>query len=79
MLNPEVVVLDTFLGLATVAVVEGRQTRSYGPCHTRPTHVPPAARAVLARFDDRSTHYAVFDRRRRPATMQASHRDGDYL
>jgi hypothetical protein len=27
------------------------------------SHVPPAARAVLARFDDRSSHYAVLDRR----------------
>ena len=27
------------------------------------SHVPPAARAVLARFDDRSAHYAVLDRR----------------
>ncbi len=27
------------------------------------SHVPSAARAVLARFDDRSTHYAVLDRR----------------
>jgi hypothetical protein len=27
------------------------------------SHVPPAARAVLARFDDRSSHYAVLERR----------------
>jgi hypothetical protein len=27
------------------------------------SHVPPAARAVLARFDDRSAHYVVLDRR----------------
>jgi hypothetical protein len=27
------------------------------------SHVPPAARAVLARFDDRSAHYAVLERR----------------
>jgi hypothetical protein len=27
------------------------------------SHVPPAARAVLARFDDRSAHYVVIDRR----------------
>ena len=27
------------------------------------SHVPPAAQAVLARFDDRSAHYAVLDRR----------------
>ena len=27
------------------------------------SHVPPAAGAVLARFDDRSAHYAVLDRR----------------
>ena len=27
------------------------------------SHVPPAARAVLARFEDRSAHYAVLDRR----------------
>jgi hypothetical protein len=30
------------------------------------SHVPPAARAVLARFDDRSAHYAVLDRRPQP-------------
>jgi hypothetical protein len=27
------------------------------------SHVPPVARAVLARFDDRAAHYQVFDRR----------------
>ena len=27
------------------------------------SHVPPAARAVLAGFDDRSAHYVVIDRR----------------
>jgi heme-degrading monooxygenase HmoA len=27
------------------------------------SHVPPEARAVLARFDERATHYAVLDRR----------------
>jgi hypothetical protein len=27
------------------------------------SHVPPAARAVLARFDERATHYEVIDRR----------------
>jgi hypothetical protein len=27
------------------------------------SHVPPAARAVLAHFDDRSAHYAVLERR----------------
>jgi hypothetical protein len=26
-------------------------------------HVPAAARAVLARFDERATHYEVFDQR----------------
>lgn len=26
-------------------------------------HVPPAARAVLSRFDERATHYEVFERR----------------
>ena len=26
-------------------------------------HVPPAARAVLSRFDERAVHYDVFDRR----------------
>lgn len=30
------------------------------------SHVPPAARAVLARFDDRSAHYTVIDRRAQP-------------
>ena len=30
------------------------------------SHVPPAARAVLARFDDRSAHYTVLDRRPQP-------------
>jgi heme-degrading monooxygenase HmoA len=30
------------------------------------SHVPPAARAVLARFDERSAHYEVLDRRRQP-------------
>ena len=28
------------------------------------SHVPEAARAVLARFDDRAAHYEVIDRRR---------------
>jgi hypothetical protein len=28
-------------------------------------HVPVAARAVLARFDERAVHYEVFDRRSR--------------
>ena len=27
------------------------------------SHVPPSARAVLVRFDDRSAHYTVLDRR----------------
>jgi heme-degrading monooxygenase HmoA len=27
------------------------------------SHVPPPARAVLARFDERATHYEVIDRR----------------
>ena len=27
------------------------------------SHVPPQARAVLKRFDERSTHYEVIDRR----------------
>ena len=27
------------------------------------SHVPPAARAVLARFDERAGHYEVIDRR----------------
>jgi heme-degrading monooxygenase HmoA len=30
------------------------------------SHVPPAARAVLARHDERSTHYRVLDRRSQP-------------
>jgi heme-degrading monooxygenase HmoA len=30
------------------------------------SHVPSAARAVLARFDERSAHYEVLDRRRQP-------------
>jgi hypothetical protein len=31
------------------------------------SHVPPAARAVLARYDERSAHYQVLDRRPQPA------------
>jgi antibiotic biosynthesis monooxygenase (ABM) superfamily enzyme len=31
------------------------------------SHVPAAARAVLARFDERAVHYEVFDRRSRAA------------
>lgn len=27
------------------------------------SHVPPAARAVLSRFDERATHFTVLDRR----------------
>jgi len=27
------------------------------------SHVPPAARAVLSRFDERASHYEVIDRR----------------
>ncbi len=30
-------------------------------------HVPAAARAVLARFDERAAHYEVLDRRDQPA------------
>jgi hypothetical protein len=30
------------------------------------SHVPPAARAVLARRDERSAHYEVLDRRSQP-------------
>lgn len=30
------------------------------------SHVPPAARAVLARFDERSAHYTVVERRPQP-------------
>jgi hypothetical protein len=30
------------------------------------SHVPPAARAVLARHDERSAHYEVLDRRPQP-------------
>jgi hypothetical protein len=30
------------------------------------SHVPPAARAVLARHDERSAHYEVLDRRSQP-------------
>jgi heme-degrading monooxygenase HmoA len=30
-------------------------------------HVPEHARAVLTRFDERSAHYEVIDRRRQPA------------
>ena len=30
-------------------------------------HVPPAARAVLSRFDERALHYDVFDRREQEA------------
>jgi len=31
------------------------------------SHVPAAARAVLARFDERAVHYQVFDRREQAA------------
>ncbi len=31
------------------------------------SHVPAAARAVLARFDERAAHYEVVDRRTQPA------------
>jgi hypothetical protein len=39
------------------------------------SHVPPAARAVLASFDERSAHYTVLDRRpqsegTKPATRE---------
>jgi hypothetical protein len=30
------------------------------------SHVPPAARAVLSRFDERAAHYHVLDRRPQP-------------
>jgi hypothetical protein len=30
------------------------------------SHVPPAARAVLTRFDERSAHYTVLERRPQP-------------
>jgi hypothetical protein len=36
-----------------------------GDDYTR-SHVPPAARTVLARFDDRAAHYVVLDRRQQP-------------
>ena len=41
-------------------------TRFVGDDVTR-SHVPPPARAVLARFDERVAHYAVIDRRPQPA------------
>ena len=31
------------------------------------SHVPPAARAVLSRWDERAAHYEVLDRRVQPA------------
>ena len=31
-------------------------------------HVPPPARAVLSRFDERAVHYQVFDRRKQEAS-----------
>ena len=31
------------------------------------SHVPPAARAVLARFDARAVHFEVIDRRTQPS------------
>ncbi len=31
------------------------------------SHVPPAARAVLARYDERAHHYHVLDRRTQPS------------
>jgi len=31
------------------------------------SHVPAAARAILSRFDDRSTHYEAIDRRPQPS------------
>ena len=34
------------------------------------SHVPPAARAVLSRFDERATHYEVLDRRPQPERRQ---------
>ena len=40
-------------------------TRFVGTDYTR-SHVPPAARAVLARFDERVAHYTVVDRRPQP-------------
>lgn len=30
------------------------------------SHVPPAARALLSRFDERASHYEVLDRRPQP-------------
>jgi len=36
-----------------------------GEDYTR-SHVPPRARAVLARFDERVAHYVVVDRRQQP-------------
>lgn len=35
------------------------------------SHVPEAARAVLARFDERAAHYEVIDRRRSPTRADA--------
>lgn len=39
--------------------------RFIGEDYTR-SHVPPTARAVLSRFDERAVHYAVLDRRPQP-------------
>jgi hypothetical protein len=39
--------------------------RFVGEDYTR-SHVPPAARAVLERFDERAAHYVVVDRRQQP-------------
>jgi hypothetical protein len=36
------------------------------------SHVPAEARAVLARFDHRSVHYAVLDRRTQPDSNDGS-------
>jgi heme-degrading monooxygenase HmoA len=40
--------------------------RFTGDDYTR-SHVPPPARAVLVRFDERAAHYEVVDRRQQPA------------
>lgn len=43
-----------------------------GEDYTR-SHVPPEARAVLARFDERVAHYAVRDRREQPYERSVAH------
>ncbi len=50
---------------ATIMWFDSREAiKAFAGDDEEASHVPPAARAVLSRFDERAAHYEVLDRRR---------------